>query len=108
MKIFQSLRKYFALLGITENGSIGKHWINGKHVIILITFSSSATANMIFLFNEADNFEKYTNCIHSIFTTMVCGIEFTLLVWKMDKFFDFIEHFEEMIQKSNSSIIHFN
>lgn len=102
MEILQTLRKYFALVGITENASIRKQWIIGKRVIILITFSSSVTANTIFFFYEAENFEEYTNCIHSIFTMIVCGIEFLLLISKTEKLFDFIKHFEEIIKKSKS------
>lgn len=100
MKIFQTIQKNFAMLGISANQTRERSSINFKNsiafVLILLNFCSQFI-NLIFL---ADNFEEYTICIYAFFTVMMFEMEFGIHVWKMTKLFKFIENFQRLIESS--------
>lgn len=101
MKIFQSIRKHFAILGIT----VDHMPISFKHLFILIALNASITTQIVCIISLAENFEEYTVCIYAIFTIAMVEMEFGIHIWKMKQLFKFIENFEYLIESSELNYI---
>lgn len=91
MLLFQLVQKRFAFLGITSHQSMQK---NPFSITLLATFLSYILAIIsynVYLFSVATTFWEYINNIYlnSAATTIV--VCFVILVFNMNKFFEFID-----------------
>lgn len=100
MKLFRLTRKYLSALGIDPSQADRKSAFNFKNLSLIIGNAVLCTTNILFSYQEVDDFQVYMNIMYSSFTGLITQTEYLLHVWKMDKIFKFIENFETLIQKS--------
>lgn len=100
MKIFETIQRHFAILGITVNQTRNLSSISLKNVLILFGMLFSVVSQIICIISVAETFEEYTLCIYGSFTLAVTCIELAMHIWKMKQLFEFIENFEHIIETS--------
>lgn len=100
MKLFRVTRKFLTALGIDSSQAEQKCLLNFKNVSLLIGNSVLCSTNILFSYQEVDDFQVYMNIMYSAFTGLITQTEYLLHIWKMDKIFKFIENFETLIQTS--------
>lgn len=100
MKIFQSIQKYFATLGIQPLQFDQKYSINVRSLMIWLLMFIPVIDGNIPQFYKAKNFEDYTNGIYDISITIENSYDFGIHIWVAAKLFTFIENFEKIIEKS--------
>lgn len=98
MIIFQSIQKYFAILGINPPENIEKRILNPKNTFGLIFFGALIISTDEFLFYEANTFQEYTDSFYATCTIALCGANFAIVVWKASKVIEFIENVQEIIR----------
>lgn len=105
MKFLTETQKYLKLVGLTAHQSIQKCPFNVKNVVCLtVLYVASASAVSLMLF-QANTFEEYTNSMYPTSCWICAGINFNVFIWKMDKIFEFIEHFEKLIEKREFNLL---
>lgn len=100
MKILESIQEGFSKLGVTSWQSIQTNPFNGKNVMCLVWLFLMTISVCIFLTEEATSLKEYVNILGSSITLVVIFIEFALHLWKIKGIFEFIDNFEELIEKS--------
>lgn len=100
MKIFISMRKSLAVLGIESHQSIQTRAPYARSVSILIIFASSAISSYVFFIWKAKNFQEYTNSVNTITLLTVATFNFGVIFWKQNDLIKFIEFLENVVQKS--------
>lgn len=90
MKLFKLFRKKFARLGITSHQSKQSFRINRKILIALLSYGTNNTLNYAFIFNGGHSFVEYTDIVCMSATTTMIAINYTILLFKMEKYFEFI------------------
>lgn len=100
MKLFQSVQRSFALVGITSGQSNGPKQFNWKISIAICSYSAQAIAFNVYLFHIATTFWEYTDniFINSAASAVVTG--FTIVAFNKPKFFGFIDSCETFVVKS--------
>lgn len=99
MKIFQSIQKCFAVLGIEPPQFVQNHSFNLNNVLTFVILVQVIISNNVYLFRGAANFKDFTNAFYWATTLTVAGVNFTIIFWKMMKMFDFIANLEKIIRK---------
>lgn len=100
MAVFQIILKCFAIMGIHSNQLTKKHLFNAKNVLVLIIFASSSVAAHIFLWFKAETFVEYGDSSYETSCATVSSVNFAVVFWKMPQLFQFVEHLESFIAKS--------
>lgn len=102
MKLFQSIQKGFAVLGIQSPQLDEKPSFNIKFFIILILIFMHFVFNLKFLLFIAQDFEEFVNIFHALIMGFIIIMNEMLIIWKSKKIFKFISSFESFIEKSES------
>lgn len=100
MKSFKMVQKKFALLGITPELALQPYPFNLRVMMALSAIATGVTFVGIYVANEANTFGEYTQ---SVFVAAAgCLVLFLLmiLVFKVEKIFEFINHCNFMINRS--------
>lgn len=97
MIIFQSVQKYFAILGV--NPPIGEQVLTKKNSLTLILFGCVTIAGNKFLLFDASNFQEYIDCFYTTCTMTLVGINYAIVVWKTVKLFELIDNFQMVVQR---------
>lgn len=101
MKLFRSVKSSFAKLGVhPPSESRQNHRFNGKIFVVYFFQWSFIMLCCVFLFCKARNFMDYTDPIFCISGSICYSLWFTIIVFKMDKFFQLFDLCEEIINKS--------
>lgn len=100
MKIFETIQRHFATLGITVNLTRKTSSLSLKNVVILLAMLFCVVSQIICIISVAETFEEYTLCIYGSFTLAVTDIEIGMHIWKMKQLFAFIDNFENLIEAS--------
>lgn len=104
MKLFQSIRKSYSILGISSNqDSFGDRMLLASLIFILGTTSSCVS-----LFSGTKNFNEYTIAIFVNCVTLEFLICFTNLIFKMTKLFELIDFLEILVSMSELNFQIFN
>lgn len=104
MKIFESIQKYFAFVGINSHQSLRNHPFNARNLTTIFIFALSIFSNLVHFFCVANSFSEYTSSIIHISTILVSAINFTIFIYKMPELFGIIKSFEEIINKSEQIV----
>lgn len=64
LKLFQTIQKNFASLGIDPNSAMPLRSFNEKILMGLLALGSGIIFMLMFIFNEADTFSQYTQSIY--------------------------------------------
>lgn len=100
MKLFQIIRKKFAVLGISPANSIQKYPLNPKLVLVYFIYGATWSSSALFLYRKANTFEEYTNNIYVTSATAMIIITYTVVVTKMSKFFTYINNYGQTVERS--------
>lgn len=103
MKIFQSIKKYLATLGIRPPQSDREtNPLNSKHLMPLIVFGVVSYYGHEYLFVVANTFEEYTDGLYQCATSTVNAFDYVVHISITYKLYKFIEDFETFIGTSES------
>lgn len=100
MEIFQTLLKYFELLGVCKAQLLKKHVFNLRNMLGLFIFGQHTVLNCVFLLFEADSFAKYTDSYYISSTVFGATLNYVYVVINMGKVFVLIKNLENVIMKS--------
>lgn len=98
MNTFQTIRTYFAVLGIQPQ-RVRKYPHNVATLMILLLMCASVILACIFLFKEK-TIVKCAKAFDGELTTFVASFELAIYIWKSEKLFKFMNKFELIIQQS--------
>lgn len=100
MKLFKTIQKYFAVLGLHVSQFDRGTPFNAKNSIILILFIAILPKLGIFLFCKVQTFEELIDAFYAFISLSNYSLIYAMYILKMDKLFTFIAHFEDIIQNS--------
>lgn len=96
MKLFQSIQKSYAIVGISR----GQRPLNIKSLAVAFALCSSTASNIVLLFRGPGNFNEFTDMIYVISLNMLANIYFCYSIVNMEFFFKFIDSCEKIVDKS--------
>ena len=102
MRIFQSIRKYLAILGIEPLQPFQKKRLMTKRLVVFIIFILFFTSSLVFIGYEASSLGEYADAFYMSATLDWMIFAFGILLWKMDDIFKLIGDFEKLIQQRKS------
>lgn len=101
MKLFQSNKEYFAIIGMSLHQSNQKYpLLNAQSLICASLLILTLVTFSIYFIFLAKSFEEYTDCVITISTVFIVAIIFENNIWKMKKMFHSITAIEDLIQRS--------
>lgn len=100
MKIFQSIQRCLAVLGLKSHDTIQTHSINIESVTSFLVFSMCIISNTVYLVREANSFFEYVESFYVTFAASISFEIFAFFTWKMTELFEFINNMETIIQHS--------
>lgn len=108
MKVFQTTRKYFAILGIYLAEINQDRTPNIRNAIALITLVLTNILSTTYLLYESKSFGESASAIYIVLS--VTNLSFNLLaqISNATHLFQFIQHFEDIIEKSENLVTSFN
>lgn len=101
MKLFQSVQKNFAVLGIIRPSQPiqTQYHFNKKILKISLWFCLEFILNGTFLAFVACTFREYTHTIYTTSASIMVIIYYAILVFKTAKLFELIDNFEKVFEK---------
>lgn len=96
MKIFQTIRKNHATVGICQTQKAAHE----KVVVTLSLYGLTFASSVIFLFHDADTFLDYSNNMYITTGQAMIFIVCTIVTFKMVELFRFIDNLEGLINQS--------
>lgn len=100
MKILQSIQYHLSAMGLNSYQASQKFLFNKNNVIAIFLLCSAATSNLLYLYLEANDFDKYTHSIYSSSALVVATIAFLTVFSKMRQLFDCLEQMEKAVDSS--------
>lgn len=102
MKIFQSVQTYFGILGlgITWPQPNQDDIFNERNSLALLMLSGFTILTNAFILIEAKSFTEYADGFYVASTSTASLLNFMRVIWIKFKLSQFIEEFQDTIQKS--------
>lgn len=98
MKIFQTVQKYYAILGISPSNS--KYPISERVFFGFLLFGCSATSQFVYIFHVANGLIEYMECVGSICGGIIIFVCFLAIVLRKTTLFKSIDSIEKLIDTS--------
>ena len=96
MKIFQTIQRNYAILGISpEQLTHPKFLFNGKMLMCFLFSIFYMLSSFAYIFYVATTFEQYIECITTAFGGIIISICIGAVVFKMNKLFEIIKNVED-------------
>lgn len=102
MKLFKSIQKHFAVVGISSRHANQKHLLNAKNVTATIIFGLTFTVKAMYLVHGAEQFEEYIAALFVVTALVSITVCFAIFIWKMPNVFQLIDTFEKTVNESKS------
>lgn len=99
MKLFQSIKSSFALMGINSYQAKQLHPFNTRNTISILLHFMSMISTILYLLRVADSFDEYTNAAFSISGVTVAGLGAVNVILTMADWFEVMNNFETIINK---------
>lgn len=99
MELFQKTQLGFAVLGIIPNQPTRTNPLNEKILKTYLIYLSNCAFFSIYLFHVAKNFQECMIIAFMTSTAFVTNINYTILVLQSQRLFEYINKFEETIEK---------
>lgn len=99
MKIFQTVRKQYAVLGVSSSNQP----FNGKVLISLLYLGFIISLQIVYTFQVANGLMEYVDCISSIFSIIVLFISLATIASKKTLLFESIDKIEKLINVWNKN-----
>lgn len=100
MKIFQTIENNFALMGITADQSTHKYPFNARNLLVLLTLLTTLFSDVMYLIYDTNDFKEYTISVFSASTMTVAICIFCIILFRMRRIFDYLNHIEGIINNS--------
>lgn len=100
MKIFQSIQKNFAVLGIDRNQLLQKHNTNFRNSVSLFLHCFITVSYLVYIVHIASTFREYIDGIFVTSAVVVSGLSMAIVVSAMEKWFNLIFSLESVIVTS--------
>lgn len=100
MKIFDSIKHYFEILGFISTQSTRKDLINIQNFIFFLVIGMYLTLTTVFAYHEANSFEQYIDSFYAISSALICLEIYGICFWEMPKLYRFIDALESTINES--------
>lgn len=98
MKFLKVAQHFFSQMGLSPLQTVQKYPFNIKNVISFGVLGAYATLSIPSLLLEANTFEEFVDSMYYVSSATCAALNFNILIWKMDKIFEFIGHFEDAIE----------
>lgn len=106
MKLFQKSQEYFKNMGIDSRQMSKSHLLNTRNVQAFCMIFLDVVSTMGFLWYDAHTFYEYADSVYTTSCGIMSIVIFSVIFWKMRKFFEFIETFENLVSSSELSLKH--
>lgn len=105
MKIFQTIQRQYAILGITStsNESIGKYSFNRRMLLGFILFACTTASQLMYICCVANDFMEYIECVGVISGSIIVFVCFAAIAFKRILLFDNIDKMEKHIDSSKTA-----
>lgn len=100
MKLFQSIQKSYAILGISQC----QPSFNIRILVASLGFGSGIILSNVFLFRDIENWKEFTDTIFVNSSVILVDICFSNMIFKMEKLFQFIDCCEKIFETSKLKI----
>lgn len=107
MKFFQTVRKQFAVVGIssTSDQSTQKYPYNEKVLLTFLTYGCTLVSQTVYIFCVASGFMEYMECVSALFAGTIIFVCFAAIVFKKRTLFESIDDIEKLIDSSKANSI---
>lgn len=103
LKVFQSIQRNFAILGVGLHQSKQSYPFDVRNVLVLFIFGLSLISASVSV-AHAHKFKEYINTFHIAVTVAFGGITFVIVMCQMKKLFQFIDIIEDEVEKREFSM----
>lgn len=109
MRLFISIRKHFAVIGISSFHAHQKHLLNAKNLTATIILCLTFIVKGMYLVLMAKEFEELTAGFYVVSALVAITLCFEIFIWKMPSVFQLIESLEiaingsKLVKKLNGS-----
>lgn len=101
MKIFQRVRKQYAILGISSANRLTQEWpFSGRVFAGFALFACTIIFQLVYLFHVTDGFMEYIESISSTSGTVIIFVCFAAIVFRQATLFKSIGNIEKLIDTS--------
>lgn len=100
MVLIQLINKYFAILGISSSQLQNSHKFNARARVTFLAYGSCISSNVMYIFLEVNNLVDFVECLFMAFAAFGSSVAFTIIIWKIEKLFELLNDFENIIQES--------
>lgn len=100
MKSFKTVQKKFTLLGITPELAKQPYPLNLKVILALSVLTMALIFECIYIGSDASTFIDYTQSIFVAAAGFLVLFVLMILIFKVEKIFEFIDHCDFMINRS--------
>lgn len=100
MKIFQTIQKKFALVGISKAPAAQSESFNWRLLMSFISLYSEFITILLYIMLEAETFAEYIQLAFLLSLTVQITFDLSIIIIKTKKMFELIDHFESIINTS--------
>lgn len=99
MKFLTETQKYCEMIGVSAHQSTQKYPLNFKNVAFFIILHVATISAAAFILYDAKSFKDYTNSMYPTTSWIAVTLDTYIFIFRMDKIFEFIDHYENVIEK---------
>lgn len=100
IKVFETLKYNFTVLGMNAEQSIKLYPFNRRIVLGVIAICLNVILHSLFLLYVADGFTEYTKSIYMFSVTLLSALNFVNTILNLTNFFKYFESVEENVNES--------
>lgn len=104
--LFQSIQKYYQLLGIYPTLLNNKCSPNARNLMVLFCYVQYGISALAFFVMEAESVLEYGISFYTYISMLYCVYYFLILYKQMPKILQLIEQFEQFMDKSTLIVSH--
>lgn len=98
MKIFETVRKHYAILGISPSNQWSQNRpFDGKILLGFLLFGCNLASQTVYIYRVADDFKEYMMCICSISATFTMFVCFAAVFYRKAQLFECFGNMEKSI-----------
>lgn len=98
MKFFGATKQtQLVMVGLNPTEPTQKNPMNARSVPILIALFTASFLSLMFFLRESKGFAESVNSLYVMWSMFTCGVNFLIMIWKRDSFYEFIANFQVAI-----------
>lgn len=104
MKIFQTVRKHYAIMGISSPSDQ-----SASEIVLLgfLIFGCSFASQFMYIFRVASGFMEYMECVSSLSAGGIIFVSFAAIVFRKRTLFESIDNIEKLVDSSKADFVFF-